>query len=77
MPVDFTHDDAGNLRTAYSIGPSYKDVYTHDAWNRLVRHEVDIDSFGLLPHAEYEYMPCTGGPSNATTGSWAALLSNA
>jgi RHS repeat-associated protein len=52
--MPFAYDDAGNLRSAYFA--SWADsLYTHDAWNRLVRQQYNWHGYAVLDHAEYEY----------------------
>ncbi|MBL0922024.1 MAG: RHS repeat protein, partial [Phycisphaerales bacterium] len=59
----FTHDAAGNLRTkqVYPGSGNYHDVwtYTYDAWNRLVKVEVDPQGPGqggsIQTRATYTY----------------------
>ncbi len=60
-PLDLTYDKAGNLREQEikddPLAPPpvlIKLVYTHDAWNRLVRVEID-DGGTPEPRGEYAY----------------------
>jgi YD repeat-containing protein len=53
VPLDITWDHAGNMRTRdehFGGGLTAEHVYTHDAWNRLVKVVV-----GVYDRAEYEY----------------------
>jgi hypothetical protein len=52
--LPFTHDHAGNLRQA-KRSSSTTDIYTHDAWNRLVKHQTQGSVGGPVDSAEYEY----------------------
>ena len=54
--VDLTYDFAGNLlRQQLQSGGALR--YTHDAWNRLVKVELEDAEEDLHPRAEYEYNP--------------------
>ncbi len=54
--LPFEYDDAGNLACAEELDGVHR-VYVHDAWNRLVRVEMDDGACtpGGAPIAEYEY----------------------
>ncbi len=51
--LPFAYDDGGNLRSAMRPSGSSTDLYTHDAWNRLVKFSVQ--GAQTLDYAEYEY----------------------
>ena len=54
--VDLSYDFAGNLlRPQLQSGGALR--YTHDAWNRLVKVELEDAEEDLHPRAEYEYNP--------------------
>jgi RHS repeat-associated protein len=54
--VDLAYDYAGNLlRQQLQAGGALR--YTHDAWNRLVKVELEDAEEDLHPRAEYEYNP--------------------
>lgn len=86
--LPFAYDDSGNLRSATRPGAASDDVYTHDAWNRLVKWSID-DGETTTDFAEYGYnglhwrtvkrvLPQTGGTSGEQrvmyySASWQVL----
>lgn len=55
--LPFVYDDAGNLRDQ-KISSTTTDRFTHDAWNRLVKHVYVFSGTGAQPATdtvEYEY----------------------
>ncbi|MFN0134467.1 MAG: hypothetical protein ACKVW3_18290, partial [Phycisphaerales bacterium] len=55
LTLPFTYDPAGNVKVAQRTGAT-EDVFTHDAWNRLVRQEVRLAGGGQgTTLVEHEY----------------------
>ena len=54
LNIPFAYDNAGNMTESTLDGGTSKYIYTHDAWNRLVKVEIDTGS-QIMQRAEYEY----------------------
>ncbi len=54
--LPFAYDSAGNMRTQTESNTDWERVYTHDAWNRLVkveRHEIGTSNYQTLQANRY------------------------
>ncbi len=55
--LPFAYDSAGNMRTQTESNTDWERVYTHDAWNRLVkveRHEIGTSNYQTLQANRYK-----------------------
>jgi RHS repeat-associated protein len=65
--LPFNYDHGGNLRDA-ALSTNTKDVYTHDAWNRLVKAQREVTGLQPSTLAKYEYNGLHWRTLKRTTG---------